>query len=508
MRKPGATAETPPTRRVSFLFYGVTFAIYLTVATQAHAQQPITFHYFYDDLNQLSKVVDSSGNVVEYVYDLVGNITQVKRSQLANPTGLQLFNVAPARVGVGATLTIQGQGFSTNPSLDIVTINGILATVLSATANTLVVSVPPNATSGAIAVSVTGNTVQWDTNLTIVSTPLLISIKPHSATLSGVVTMTVAGINLTASSFSFGSPLVPIVVGSIAPDGASATLSVTAGAVGHYGLVATNGAGSSSSVISAANGFCIVGGSTTTDSDLDGLSDAQEIALGTDPCNVDTDGDGFSDGVEVATGSDPVDPNSTPYTGRIPGDAWNLMIFVSNGSGSVIGGPSEIDGLFSVLNAGSAESEPLEVDNLFSVQDNAQSGNQALTAAAKSNTSSIGPAPAGQSSAAGAANNVLLASLASEVDTDGDGLSDAEEQQIGSDPLNPDTDGDGYPDGLEVLLGSDPLDPKSIPDTRPAGFASGSILEIQNSIQSTPQAGFPKKDRKGEKSVVQVHWPK
>ena len=48
-----------------------------------------------------------------------------------------------------------------------------------------------------------------------------------------------------------------------------------------------------------------------------------------------------------------------------------------------------------------------------------------------------------------------------EVDTDGDGLSDFDEVYVyGTDPLNPDTDGDGCSDGDEVLVfGTDPLDP-------------------------------------------------
>lgn len=36
------------------------------------------------------------------------------------------------------------------------------------------------------------------------------------------------------------------------------------------------------------------------------------------------------------------------------------------------------------------------------------------------------------------------------LDSDGDGLLDALELQLGTDPHNPDTDGDGYPDGLEA----------------------------------------------------------
>ncbi len=44
-------------------------------------------------------------------------------------------------------------------------------------------------------------------------------------------------------------------------------------------------------------------------------------------------------------------------------------------------------------------------------------------------------------------------------DSDGDGLTDAEEVALGTDPNNPDTDGDGYEDGVEVESGYDPLKP-------------------------------------------------
>ncbi|MDE6232324.1 MAG: hypothetical protein K2M60_03120 [Lachnospiraceae bacterium] len=39
-------------------------------------------------------------------------------------------------------------------------------------------------------------------------------------------------------------------------------------------------------------------------------------------------------------------------------------------------------------------------------------------------------------------------------DTDGDGLPDSYEEEIGTDIANPDTDGDGLPDGFEVLYAS------------------------------------------------------
>ncbi len=52
----------------------------------------------------------------------------------------------------------------------------------------------------------------------------------------------------------------------------------------------------------------------------------------------------------------------------------------------------------------------------------------------------------------------------SEADTDGDGLSDADETGVyGTDPEAVDTDGDGAPDGDEVNAGTDPLDPADFP---------------------------------------------
>jgi hypothetical protein len=45
-----------------------------------------------------------------------------------------------------------------------------------------------------------------------------------------------------------------------------------------------------------------------------------------------------------------------------------------------------------------------------------------------------------------------------EVDTDGDGIADADEFG-NTDPSAADTDGDGISDGEEVLIGTDPLNP-------------------------------------------------
>lgn len=47
-------------------------------------------------------------------------------------------------------------------------------------------------------------------------------------------------------------------------------------------------------------------------------------------------------------------------------------------------------------------------------------------------------------------------------DSDGDGLTDSEENRLGTDPLNPDSDHDGMSDGAEVIAGTNPLSASSV----------------------------------------------
>jgi hypothetical protein len=93
-------------------------------------------------------------------------------------------------------------------------------------------------------------------------------------------------------------------------------------------------------------------------------------------------------------------------------------------------------------------------------------------ASAKGYYTLIGTNPAGTSSAipivgflptVTAFNTISIPGSSPTADPDADGLTNAQEIALGTDPLNPDTDGDTYVDGLEVLDGSDPLNPRSIP---------------------------------------------
>ncbi len=69
-------------------------------------------------------------------------------------------------------------------------------------------------------------------------------------------------------------------------------------------------------------------------------------------------------------------------------------------------------------------------------------------------------------------------------DTDGDGISDADEEALGTNPNNADTDGDGIPDNVEIAYGTDPLTPDPLP-TDPAdinGDLAVNAVDVQLSI--------------------------
>jgi YD repeat-containing protein len=354
---------------------GARLAAMMFCVTSVFAQTPITFQYVYDEIGQLIKVVDSTGVAIDYVYDSVGNMTQVNRSTVA-PGALSIFGFSPAQGGPLSQVVIQGQGFSLTPSANIVRFNGVAATVVSATATNLVVTVPAGATSGPISVSVGVPTAVSSASFVIAAVPLITSMTPKGAFANTTVSVTVTGINLTASTFAFVPAFAPtaITVGtvSINPGGTSATLSLTVGpnAAGKFALVATNTLGSSTAFLTPANSFSVPGANAAlVDSDGDGLSDALEIVLGTDPFNPDTDGDGFSDGIEVASGSDPLDPNCTPLSCRVPGGEVSSVMFSTMNTAPPPGGFREAgSATFSLINTAAPSGSFKEADSItFSV---------------------------------------------------------------------------------------------------------------------------------------------
>lgn len=280
-------------------------------------QAPIALQYIYDDTGRLSRVVDSTGAVLTYTYDLAGNITSVGRSSVT-PGSLVIFAVIPTQVFTGGTLIIEGQGFSPTPANNTVKINGLTANVISASANVLTVAVPITATSGTLTLTVGANTVSAPVSITVIPVPVITNMTPKAALTGTSPTIQVTGANLTGCTFSFFGPSATAITinnATVNPGGASATLAISVSAnapVGRYGLGASCPSASSYPTATRGNTLVVPGSDPNADPDFDGLTNAQEIQLGTDPLNNDTDGDGFGDGDEVAMGSDPLDPNSKP----------------------------------------------------------------------------------------------------------------------------------------------------------------------------------------------------
>ena len=87
-----------------------------------------------------------------------------------------------------------------------------------------------------------------------------------------------------------------------------------------------------------------------------------------------------------------------------------------------------------------------------------------------------------------------------EVDTDGDGLTDASEVAMHfTDPLNADTDNDGLPDGVETTIGTDPLTIDTDADGMPDGW------EVDNELNPTENDSMEDADLDGVINIDEFH---
>lgn len=171
-------------------------------------------------------------------------------------------------------------------------------------------------------------------------------------------------------------------------------------------VVADGNGGKSTGIISVT----ITAKITVTDTDSDGLTDTQEQALGTNPTLADSDADGIPDKTEV--GADLTKPVDTDGDGKI--DAV----------------------------------------------DNDDDGDGKLTKSEDDNTDGdANPQTKPRDADSDGTPDYLDANDASNptADDDGDGLTNAQENTLGTHPNNADSDGDSIPDGKEI--GSDTTKP-------------------------------------------------
>lgn len=121
-----------------------------------------------------------SGTVDTNVQITDGATITLGATATASPTSSTLsLTSLPAKASVGSDITIAGTGFdAANLASDTVTINGVPATIVSASSSSLKVVVPAGATSGPVVVTSDAQSVASATNLTIVPSGTVIGTFP------------------------------------------------------------------------------------------------------------------------------------------------------------------------------------------------------------------------------------------------------------------------------------------------------------------------------------------
>ena len=154
--------------------------------------------YFYDELGRLKAVVNPIGEAATYSYDPVGNLLSISRYDSSQ---VSIVEFTPNSGPVGTTVTIYGTGYSTTPSQNTVTFNGVAATVTSASATKIVTSVPAGATTGTIAVtSPTGSATSTDIFSISSQAPTIIGFTPNVGDVGTPVTISGTNFQTTPSS--------------------------------------------------------------------------------------------------------------------------------------------------------------------------------------------------------------------------------------------------------------------------------------------------------------------
>ncbi len=93
-----------------------------------------------------------------------------------------ITSIDPATAPVGSTIAITGTNFSTDPASNTISIGGVVATIVSASATRLVVVVPTGAVNGPVSVTAGGQTAQSTVSFTV-AIPALKPIKEIRGTL-------------------------------------------------------------------------------------------------------------------------------------------------------------------------------------------------------------------------------------------------------------------------------------------------------------------------------------
>lgn len=187
----GLSTEQRLRRQLDWLFRGNPIGwlcLMLLTSGLAYAQST---RYVYDANGRVVATTTNNGASVEYGYNTLGQTGQV--SAPLSSGQLAIFSVVPTHGVAGTQVTVQGQGFDSNPANDTVSFNGTVATVLSASTTQLVTTVPSGATTGTLSVKVSGQTAVSAAPFTVDDSgvpPVINQVGPLVVPIGGAVTIT------------------------------------------------------------------------------------------------------------------------------------------------------------------------------------------------------------------------------------------------------------------------------------------------------------------------------
>ncbi|MCE2994181.1 MAG: IPT/TIG domain-containing protein [Cyclobacteriaceae bacterium] len=120
---------------------------------------------------------------------------------IPDPIPLVVTSISPTTGPKNTAVTITGTGFSTITSANVVTLNGKVCPVTNATITSLTVTIPTDAGSGNLSVTVAGKTAQSGL-FTFIPDPILsiTSIAPTTGAKNTTVTIVGAGFSTTAAN--------------------------------------------------------------------------------------------------------------------------------------------------------------------------------------------------------------------------------------------------------------------------------------------------------------------
>ena len=161
----------------------------------ALASPPSNAHrFFYDPDGHLKAAIDPEGSTAEYSWDEAGNLLGISRHASSK---LSIVQLSPAKGEVGATVVIEGTGFSTTPASNTVKFNGTAATVSAASAASLTVKVPGGATTGSVTVATPEEgPVTSPGSFTVIE-----SSAPHISSISPTIVAPEEEVTLSGSNF-------------------------------------------------------------------------------------------------------------------------------------------------------------------------------------------------------------------------------------------------------------------------------------------------------------------